>query len=129
MAVAAAAAEGPLTARRVLRGGQGGPAAQRSRGLRNASAAARSRITSHVGCRVTGFPSMMSSSSARQDADLSVAERLARVGALMNDSHASCADLYGCSCGELDELVAVARAAGALGSRLTGGAGNTKRFG
>lgn len=41
----------------------------------------------------------------------------------MNDSHASCADLYGCSCTELDELVGVAREAGALGARLTGEGG------
>lgn len=38
----------------------------------------------------------------------------------MNESHGSCADLYGCSCDELDELVAEAREAGALGARLTG---------
>lgn len=38
----------------------------------------------------------------------------------MDASHASCRDLYECSCAELDELVAQARAAGALGARLTG---------
>lgn len=58
-----------------------------------------------------------------QDKALSYAERLAKLGALMNDSHASCADLYGCSCTELDELVGVAREAGALGARLTGEGG------
>ncbi|EFJ41193.1 hypothetical protein VOLCADRAFT_98854 [Volvox carteri f. nagariensis] len=55
-----------------------------------------------------------------EDVSLSPAERLTRLGGLMNDSHGSCADLYGCSCDELDELVAVARGGGALGARLTG---------
>ncbi|KAG2487012.1 hypothetical protein HYH03_014383 [Edaphochlamys debaryana] len=55
-----------------------------------------------------------------EDASLDGSTRLERVGALMNDSHASCADLYGCSCAELDELVGIARTAGALGARLTG---------
>jgi hypothetical protein len=49
------------------------------------------------------------------------AEALPRLGALMDASHASCARLYECSCPELDELVGVAKAAGAVGSRLTGG--------
>ncbi|GLC69817.1 hypothetical protein PLESTF_000883800 [Pleodorina starrii] len=55
-----------------------------------------------------------------EDASLPASERLSKLGGLMNDSHGSCADLYGCSCDELDELVSVARAAGALGARLTG---------
>lgn len=38
----------------------------------------------------------------------------------MDDSHASCAGLYACSCPELDELVGLAKGAGALGARLTG---------
>lgn len=42
------------------------------------------------------------------------------LGALMSSSHASCRDLYECSCPELDELTAAAEAAGALGARLTG---------
>lgn len=42
------------------------------------------------------------------------------LGNLMNDSHASCRDLYQCSCGDLDRLVDICCQAGALGSRLTG---------
>jgi galactokinase len=42
------------------------------------------------------------------------------LGALMNETQASCRDLYDCSCPELDEICRIARAAGAKGSRLTG---------
>lgn len=45
---------------------------------------------------------------------------LARLGQLMDSSHASCRDLYQCSCPELEELVAAAKRRGALGARLTG---------
>ncbi|KAG2431874.1 hypothetical protein HXX76_009367 [Chlamydomonas incerta] len=55
-----------------------------------------------------------------EDASLPPAERLAQLGRLMSDSHASCAELYGCSCAELDALVDIAKEAGALGARLTG---------
>ena len=41
-------------------------------------------------------------------------------GKLMCESHASCRDLYHCSCKELDELVDVGMKAGAMGGRLTG---------
>lgn len=42
-------------------------------------------------------------------------------GALMNDSHDSLRDDYEVSCVELDSAVDAARAAGALGARMTGG--------
>jgi galactokinase len=45
---------------------------------------------------------------------------LDRFGALMNDSHDSLRDDFEASCEELDELVAIARSAGAAGARLTG---------
>lgn len=43
-----------------------------------------------------------------------------RLGALLNATQDSCRDVYECSCAEIDELCAVARAAGSYGSRLTG---------
>ncbi|XP_054289579.1 N-acetylgalactosamine kinase-like [Macrosteles quadrilineatus] len=45
---------------------------------------------------------------------------LAELGHLMSESHVSLRDLYECSHVQLDRLVAVAMAAGALGARLTG---------
>lgn len=84
--------------------------------------------------------------AARPDAFAAVCARggdehqiLAELGRLMDESQASCrcgwgvlleifpttnscvdSDLYECSCKELDEVVAVAKGAGALGARLTG---------
>jgi len=46
---------------------------------------------------------------------------LAEVGRLFDESHASLRDDYEVSCDELDVSVEAARAAGALGARMTGG--------
>ncbi|KAK1887787.1 N-acetylgalactosamine kinase [Dissostichus eleginoides] len=48
------------------------------------------------------------------------AESIQRLGDLMNQSHASCRDLYECSCPELDQLVDICLKSGSVGSRLTG---------
>ncbi|MEW5298116.1 MAG: hypothetical protein WDW38_001147 [Sanguina aurantia] len=55
-----------------------------------------------------------------QDADIPRDTKLTALGALMDLSHNSCDAHYQCSCAELNALVGVAKAAGALGSRLTG---------
>jgi len=47
-------------------------------------------------------------------------ETLAALGKMMDDSHASCSELYECSSPELEELTGLARELGALGARLTG---------
>lgn len=69
--------------------------------------------------RVVRFQSLLdaSSSGAVCSTDDTI---LSKLGEIMNESHASCRDLYGCSCPELDELCELARKAGSYGSRLTG---------
>ena len=42
------------------------------------------------------------------------------LGKLMSESHASCRDLYECSCHELDELAVLCEKSGSYGTRLTG---------
>ena len=42
------------------------------------------------------------------------------LGKLMSESHASCRDLYECSCPELDELAVFCEKSGSYGTRLTG---------
>ncbi|KAM5449185.1 galactokinase [Microsporum audouinii] len=42
------------------------------------------------------------------------------LGQLLNESQASCRDVYNCTCQEVDELCEIARRAGSLGSRVTG---------
>lgn len=56
----------------------------------------------------------------RAAADALQAGEIAAFGDLMNASHESCRDDFGISTAELDTLVAIARANGALGARVTG---------
>ncbi|KAF2268004.1 Galactokinase [Lojkania enalia] len=64
--------------------------------------------------RVIKFRQLLSSPSENGK------ELLSSLGELMNDTQASCRDIYDCSCPELDELCDLARSAGSSGSRLTG---------
>lgn len=47
-------------------------------------------------------------------------DELRTLGDLMNKTQDSCRDVYECSCPEIDDICKIARANGALGSRLTG---------
>ncbi|KAK2864951.1 hypothetical protein FQN49_004051, partial [Arthroderma sp. PD_2] len=42
------------------------------------------------------------------------------LGQLLDESQASCRDVYDCTCPEVDEMCEIARRAGSLGSRVTG---------
>ena len=66
--------------------------------------------------RVARFKALLQSSP-----ELGKHDHLLRdLGALMNETQDSCRTLYDCSCPELDELCAIAKRAGAYGSRFTG---------
>ena len=58
--------------------------------------------------------------SVTRNSELKSQEKLHTLATLMDASQTSCRDLYECSSPELDALVACAKSAGALGSRLTG---------
>lgn len=64
--------------------------------------------------RVLKFKDTLSSTgSLNQDMLLSLGE-------LMNQTQASCRDVYECSCPEIDDICSITRKAGAYGARLTG---------
>ncbi|KAL2177025.1 ribosomal protein S5 domain 2-type protein [Thermothelomyces heterothallicus CBS 202.75] len=68
--------------------------------------------------RVLQFLDLLESSSPGSGED--TAAYNARLGALLNETQASCRDVYECSCAEIDDLCAIARRNGSYGSRLTG---------
>ncbi|BDA42361.1 N-acetylgalactosamine kinase [Coccomyxa sp. Obi] len=70
----------------------------------------------HVFSEAARVPEFKAACDSNAPAD----QKLLELARLMDLSHASCRDLYECSCEELDTLVTVSKAAGALGSRLTG---------
>ena len=65
--------------------------------------------------RVIAFRRLLQSPPSDLDTSL-----LPQLGSLMNETQASCRDVYDCSCPELDQLCDIAREAGSYGSRLTG---------
>ncbi|MCJ1465570.1 galactokinase [Pseudocyphellaria aurata] len=70
--------------------------------------------------RVLEFKSLLRQYPHQQTPSEPTSNLLTRLGALMNSTQSSCRDDYDCSCPELDHLCAIARDAGAYGSRLTG---------
>ncbi|GAQ79665.1 Galactokinase [Klebsormidium nitens] len=70
--------------------------------------------------RVYAFRDTAARAQSSSGASFSSDQVLEDLGQLMNESHASCSELYECSCKELEELVGVCRKNGAIGSRLTG---------
>ena len=65
--------------------------------------------------RVVQFLSLLESGGANPSENIGT-----QLGALLNATQDSCRDTYECSCAEIDTLCALAREAGAYGSRLTG---------
>jgi galactokinase len=68
--------------------------------------------------RVVEFRDTCEKFMSQQDVD--AVTLFTRLGGLMDASQVSCHTLFDCSCDELEELTALARRAGAYGSRLTG---------
>ncbi|ORY91663.1 ribosomal protein S5 domain 2-type protein [Leucosporidium creatinivorum] len=79
----------------------------------------RARHVFSEALRVYEFRELLES-TASGETTLDSSSVLKSMGDLMNASMESCQNDYECSCPELDELTALARQNGALGSRLTG---------
>ena len=79
---------------------------------------ARAKHVFSEALRVLRFRDMCLES--RSSPHSSAEKTLQALGELMNESHKSCSESFDCSCPELDDLTALARASGAYGSRLTG---------
>ncbi|KAI4183580.1 MAG: hypothetical protein L6R41_005319 [Letrouitia leprolyta] len=75
----------------------------------------RARHVMSEALRVLAFKELLQDPVSAENPDL-----LCGLGVLMNETQASCRDIYECSCPEIDQLCAIAREAGAYGSRLTG---------
>ncbi|KAL8900446.1 MAG: hypothetical protein Q9207_005694 [Kuettlingeria erythrocarpa] len=75
----------------------------------------RARHVFSEALRVIAFKDLLLDPASPSNPDL-----LPRLGALMTETQDSCRDVYECSCPEIDQLCAIAREAGAYGSRLTG---------
>lgn len=67
--------------------------------------------------RVLDFKSCLSRSQKQGHLD---EHNVKYLGQLLNESMASCRDLYDCTCPEVDDICEIALRAGALGSRVTG---------
>ncbi|ERS95226.1 galactokinase [Sporothrix schenckii 1099-18] len=70
--------------------------------------------------RVLDFMEVLEAARGAAGHGIVDASTAATLGALLNATQDSCRDLYECSCPELDDLCAIARRAGSLGSRVTG---------
>ncbi|KAG8631819.1 hypothetical protein KVT40_000959 [Elsinoe batatas] len=68
--------------------------------------------------RVMNFLALIEGSTPTTDEEGK--ELVKDLGDLLNQTQDSCRDVFECSCPELDDLCALARSAGAVGSRLTG---------
>lgn len=64
--------------------------------------------------RVLKFKEILSSTGSLDQ------DKLQALGELMNQTQASCRDVYECSCPEIDDICSISRKAGSYGARLTG---------
>ena len=81
---------------------------------------ARAQHVYEEAMRVNRFSDLCAEAFGKEPSRVDKNSTAVALGALMNESHASCRELFACSCPELDTLTQIARENGALGSRLTG---------